>query len=80
MMGLAAVAVLYNADAEMHGSETIGVIGFIFTSEFWYQSLQNWQSEFLAVGALLVLSIKLRERGSPESKPVGKKYDHETGS
>ena len=48
-------------------------------SNVWYQSLQNWQSEFLAVGVLTLLSIKLRERGSPESKPVGKRYDHETG-
>jgi hypothetical protein len=40
------------------------------TSQFWFQSFQNWQSEFLAVGALVVLSIFLRQRGSPESKPV----------
>jgi hypothetical protein len=69
----------YNQEAQQHGSETISLFGFLTSSEFWYQSLQNWQSEFLAIGALLVLSIKLRERGSPESKPVGKKYDHETG-
>ena len=69
----------YNQEAQQHSSETISFFGFIMSSEFWYQSLQNWQSEFLAIGALLVLSIKLRERGSPESKPVGKKYDHETG-
>jgi hypothetical protein len=49
------------------------------TSQFWYESLQNWQSEFLAVVTLLLLSIKLRERGSPESKPVGKSYDKTTG-
>jgi hypothetical protein len=40
------------------------------TSEFWFESLQNRQSEFLAVGAMVVLSIFLRQRGSPESKPV----------
>ena len=38
--------------------------------EFWYESFQNWQSEFLSIGVLLVLGIYLRERGSPESKPV----------
>ena len=38
--------------------------------EFWFQSMQNWQSEFLAVGALVVLSIVLRQHGSPQSKPV----------
>jgi hypothetical protein len=43
---------------------------FIASSEFWFQSLQNWQSEFLAVGAIVLLSIWLRQRGSPESKPV----------
>jgi hypothetical protein len=37
---------------------------------FWYESFQNWQSEFLSIGALVVLGIFLRERGSPESKPV----------
>jgi len=37
---------------------------------FWFQSFQNWQSEFLAVAAIVVLSIVLRHQGSPESKPV----------
>lgn len=41
---------------------------------------ENWESEFLAVGALLVLLIKLCERGSPESKPVGLRYDAVTGA
>lgn len=69
----------YNDEAAWHGNETLSVSAFIVTPEFWYQSLQNWQSEFLSVGALIVLSIKLRERGSPQSKPVGKRYDHRTG-
>jgi len=69
----------YNEEARQHGSETATFFSFLSSSEFWYQSLQNWQSEFLAIGALLVLSVKLRERGSPESKPIGKKYDHKTG-
>jgi hypothetical protein len=69
----------YNQEALRHGSQTLTFFGFLASSEFWYQSLQNWQSEFLAIGTILVLSIKLRERGSPESKPVGKTYDHETG-
>jgi hypothetical protein len=43
---------------------------FLTTSDFWFQSMQNWQSEFLAVGALVLLSIGLRQHGSPESKPV----------
>jgi hypothetical protein len=38
--------------------------------EFWYESFQNWQSEFLSIAVLILLGIVLRERGSPESKPV----------
>jgi hypothetical protein len=38
--------------------------------EFWYESFQNWQSEFLSIAVLLILGIFLREQGSPESKPV----------
>jgi hypothetical protein len=48
----------------------VSVLQFLGTSEFWFQSMQNWQSEFLAVGSLIVLSIVLRQHGSPESKPV----------
>jgi len=69
----------YNQGAQQHAVVTISLLTFLASSEFWYQSLQNWQSEFLAIGTLLILSIKLRERGSPESKPVGKEYDHKTG-
>jgi hypothetical protein len=46
------------------------------TSQFWFESFQNWQSEFLAVAALVVLSIFLRQRGSPESKPVNAPHSH----
>jgi hypothetical protein len=49
------------------------------TSEFWFQSLQNWQSEFLAVVSIVVLSIWLRQKGSPESKPVDAPHS-QTGS
>jgi hypothetical protein len=45
--------------------------GYVVSSDFWNRTLQNWQSEFLAVGGMVVLSIYLRQRGSPESKPVG---------
>jgi hypothetical protein len=43
-------------------------------ADFWARTLQNWQSEFLAVGSMAVLSIYLRQRGSPESKPVGQPH------
>jgi hypothetical protein len=60
----------FNAEQTAHGESTVSTIGFLFRSEFWFQSLQNWQSEFLAVGSLVVLSVYLRQRGSSESKPV----------
>jgi hypothetical protein len=54
---------------------------YVLSPEFWNRTLQNWQSEFLAVGSMVVLSIYLRQRGSPESKPVGAAHDDtgETG-
>jgi len=48
--------------------ETFGQ--YIFSSRFWFESFQNWQSEFLSVFAIVVLSIFLRQKGSPQSKPV----------
>jgi hypothetical protein len=69
----------YNQEVLLHGGQTLSIFGYIGSSQFWFESLQNWQSEFLAVGSLLVLSIYLRERGSQQSKPVGRRYDHETG-
>jgi hypothetical protein len=61
----------YNEEELVHGStETVSAIGYMGTAQFWYESLQNWQSEFLAVLAIVTLSIWLRQWGSPESKPV----------
>ena len=61
----------YNQEQASHGSaERVSLIQYIATSRFWFESLQNWQSEFLAVGLMVLLSIWLRQRGSPESKPV----------
>jgi hypothetical protein len=47
---------------------------YVTNADFWSRTLQNWQSEFLAVGSMAVLSIYLRQRGSPESKPVGEAH------
>ncbi|MEJ3747381.1 DUF6766 family protein [Actinomycetes bacterium KLBMP 9797] len=58
------------------GAASISAWQFLGTSEFWFQSMQNWQSEFLAVGALIVLSIMLRQHGSPQSKPVTATHAH----
>ncbi|MBT2514686.1 DUF6766 family protein [Arthrobacter sp. ISL-30] len=52
---------------------------YLASPDFWNRTLQNWQSEFLAVGSMVVLSIYLRQRGSPESKPVGSAHD-DTGA
>jgi hypothetical protein len=60
----------YNEEQARHGEPLVSIAGYLGTSRFWFESLQNWQSEFLAVGAIVVLSIFLRQRGSPESKPV----------
>lgn len=61
---------LYNEEQIALGKETVSFVGYLETSRFWFESLQNWQSEFLAMSAMVILSIFLRQRGSPESKPV----------
>jgi hypothetical protein len=60
----------FNEEALEHGQQTVTLLSYLGSSTFWFESFQNWQSEFLSVAALVVLSIFLRERGSPESKPV----------
>jgi hypothetical protein len=70
----------YNEEQRQHsGGEAITVWSYMQTPHFWYESFQNWQSEFLAVLAIVVLSIRLRQWGSPESKPVHAPHDR-TGS
>jgi len=61
----------YNADLIEHEQQPLSWLGYLGSADFWQTTLQNWQSEFLAVGSMAVLSIYLRQRGSPESKPVG---------
>ncbi|MER5208833.1 DUF6766 family protein [Streptomyces sp. NPDC002825] len=48
---------------------------YLGSADFWNRSLQNWQSELLAVAAMAILSVYLRQRGSPESKPVGASHE-----
>jgi hypothetical protein len=61
----------YNEQQRQHGNaEQVTTLQFMTKSAFWFQTFQNWQSEFLSVGAMVVLSIFLRQHGSPESKPV----------
>jgi hypothetical protein len=61
----------FNVEAAEHGEASLSWLGYVGSSSFWFDTLQNWQSEFLAVGSMAVFSIYLRQRGSPESKPVG---------
>lgn len=63
-------AAAYNEEQTQHGEATMSVWQYITTSQFWFESMQNWQSEFIAVAAIVGLSIFLRQRGSAESKPV----------
>ena len=63
--------VAYNAEQLDHQEAALSWLQYVATSDFWNRTLQNWQSEFLAIGSMAVLSIYLRQRGSPESKPVG---------
>ena len=69
----------YSAEQVAHGGAPVSFGQFVTTSTFWFQSFQNWQSEFLAVGTIVVLSIFLRQRGSSESKPVAAPHA-QTGS
>ena len=69
----------YNEQQLEHGGSPVSFLGFLGTSEFWFQSMQNWQSEFLGLCVMIVLSIFLRQRGSPESKPVDAPHS-QTGS
>ena len=68
----------YNGDQREHGEPTITFWQYLVSSRFWFESFQNWQSEFLSVAAIVLLSIWLRQRGSPESKPVDAPHS-ETG-
>ena len=71
---------VYNEEQLEHGqSEQLAVLQYAGTSRFWFESFQNWQSEFLAIAAMVILSIFLRQRGSPESKPVDSPHE-QTGN
>jgi hypothetical protein len=69
---------VYAADQVEHGQGRPALRDFLFSARFWFESLQNWQSEFLAIAAMVWLAVYLRQRYSPESKPVHAP-NHETG-
>ncbi|WIB26870.1 DUF6766 family protein [Curtobacterium sp. MCSS17_015] len=75
----AAGAVSYDEEQLLDLEAPVTWAQYVVSADFWNRTLQNWQSEFLAVGSMAALSVFLRERGSPESKPVGA-ADDDTGA
>jgi hypothetical protein len=70
----------YNDEQREHDQPTVAWSTYLARADFWQDTLQNWQSEFLAVGTMAVLTIYLRQRGSPESKPVGAPHEETASS
>jgi len=62
-------------EALEHGAAATGTVAYLADPQLWFESFQNWQSEFLSTAVLVVLSIFLRQRESPESKPVAAPHD-----
>jgi Domain of unknown function (DUF6766) len=60
----------YAADEALHGQPYPALVDYLTSSRFWFESFQNWQSEFLAIASMVWLAVYLRQRWSPESKPV----------
>jgi hypothetical protein len=71
---------LANRELREHDRQAIAWGEYVLGADFWERTLQNWQSEFLAVGTMAVFTIYLRQRGSPESKPVGAPHDETASS
>ena len=69
----------FNQNQITHHQSTVSYWSYLGASDFWQSTLQNWQSEFLAIGSMAIFSVYLRQRGSPESKPVGMPH-HVTSS
>ena len=65
----------YNGQQLGERQDPVSWLGYVASSDFWSRTLQNWQSEFLAVASMAALSIYLRQRGSSESKPVGSPHE-----
>ncbi|REC78478.1 hypothetical protein DRF60_08450 [Chryseobacterium elymi] len=65
----------FNEEQVIKNEPVVTAVQYVSESRFWFESFQNWQSEFLAVASIVILSIWLREKGSPESKPVDMPHD-----
>jgi hypothetical protein len=61
----------FNSEQLGERQDPVSWLGYLAEADFWNRSFQNWQSEMLAVGSMAIFSVYLRQRGSPESKPVG---------
>jgi hypothetical protein len=61
----------FNGEQLRSHEDPVSWVGYLGHAEFWNRTLQNWQSEMLAVGSMAIFTVYLRQRGSPESKPVG---------
>jgi hypothetical protein len=72
-------AAAYSAEQSAHGGAPVTFWEYLGTSQFWFESMQNWQSEFLAIAVMVGASVYLRQRGSAESKPVAEPH-HATGT
>ena len=72
--------IAYNAEQLDNHEAPLSWGRYVTTSDFWNRTLQNWQSEFLAVGTMAIFAVYLRQRGSPESKPVGAPHDDTTSN
>ena len=71
---------VYNDEQGQHDQAAVSWATYLARPDFWEQTFQNWQSEFLAVGAMAVFTVYLRQRGSPESKPVGAPHEETASS
>ena len=74
VQGIAGTTVI-NEEQVQHGLPQLTFVEYLGSADFWNRTLQNWQSELLAVGSMVAFSIFLRQRGSAESKPVGVPHD-----
>ncbi len=70
----------FAAEERAEGKPALGWLDYLANPHFWEATLQNWQSEFLAVGTMVIFTVYLRQRGSPESKPVGAPHDETASS
>ncbi|HEX8428793.1 DUF6766 family protein [Hymenobacter sp.] len=68
-------AEIYSIEQQQEGKPTVTTVDYMGTSRFWFESFQNWQSEFLSIVSIVGLSIYLRQKGSPQSKPVNDAND-----